>query len=315
MSEAGRARCLIAGALVCALSWPVWGADNYEPNNSALAAYDLSAYAGTALSSIDGLADTDSSDDDWYVIDVTSGYENVVISCSFVHASGDIDIDLYDEYLTLAAYSDSLTNDEQIDTILPPGGGIYYIYVYSSDASANDYDLTWEELLPADDTYEENDTLATAYDLSADEDTWLSTIDGWAVASNVDEDWFEIYVAPGSERVIIDCTYVYAYGDIDIELYDDTGVMLDEAFTMTNDERIDCVVGQAGVYYVLVYEFATSGNLYDLRWSTATPPDDSTTTIICGRASDSSGLGAAVVALMLVGGAAVLRRRRAAEAA
>ena len=315
MSEVGRARCLIAGALVCALSWPVWGADNYEPNDDYAAAYDLTTDAGTPLLSISGLADTSSSDDDWYEIYVDAGYENVVISCSFVHASGDIDIELYDENLTLEAYSDSRTDDEMIDIRLPPGGGTYYIWVYSQDSGANDYDLLWEELQPLDDTYEDNDTLGTAYDLSGDEDTWLSTIDGWAVSA--DDDWYAIYVTAGFERVIIDCDFVHAYGDIDIELYDDTGALVDEAFSMTDDERIDCVVGQADAYYyVLVYEFGSSGNLYDLKWLTATPPDDDgTTTIICGQASDSSGFGAALAAALLVGGAAVLRRRRAAEAA
>ena len=316
MFRAVRATCLVAGALVCALSGPVWGADNYEPNDTAATAFDLTADAGTPLQSIDGLADTDLSDDDWYVIDVTSGFENVVISCSFTHASGDIDIELYDEYLTLAADSDSQTDDEQIDVILPPGGGTYYIYVYSWGASANTYDLLWEELEPLDDAYEENDTRPTAYDFSGDEDTWLSTIGGWAVASDSDEDWYAIYVFPGYERVIIDCDFLHAWGDIDIELHDETGALVDGAFTITDDERIDCVVDQADAYYyVLVYEYGPSGNLYDLKWFTATPPDDDPTVIICGQASDGSGLGAVLAAALLVGCAAVLRRRRAAEAA
>ncbi len=68
----------------------------------------------------------------------------------------------------------------------------------------------------SDDNYEPNDVMASAYDLSSDEQTWLSTIDGLGVQS--DDDWYQIDVTPGFERVIVELQFTHANGDIDLLL-------------------------------------------------------------------------------------------------
>ena len=67
----------------------------------------------------------------------------------------------------------------------------------------------------ADDAYEENDTLQTAWYPGWDwEDQWLSSISGLGIQS--DEDWYEIDVSPGHEFVSVECLFTHAEGDIDI---------------------------------------------------------------------------------------------------
>ncbi len=122
--------------------------------------------------------------------------------------------------------------------------------------------------LPSDDNYEENDTLATAYDLSTMETVWLSTIDGYGIQS--DSDWYQIDVTPGDLEVIVDAQFAHSEGDINIALYDSAGIMISSSESTTDDEYIDIVVPVGGTYYIEVY-YGDQGNQYDLRWDDNAP--------------------------------------------
>jgi hypothetical protein len=124
-----------------------------------------------------------------------------------------------------------------------------------------------------DDNYEENDTLSTAYDLSALEGTWLSTINGYGVQA--DDDWYRIYVTPGYEEVVIDVRFTHSEGDIDIALYNSAGNKLTSSESTTNKEYIDYIVPAGGTYYYINVYYGNRGNQYDLWWddlSVPTPP-------------------------------------------
>ena len=118
----------------------------------------------------------------------------------------------------------------------------------------------------SDDEYEENDIRATAFDLSLHEQTWLSAIDGLGVQA--DDDWFKITVAPGYLRVLVDCEFTHADGNIDIALVDSTGSSLATSEGSGDVENIDFVVPESGVYYIRVHQ-GNAGNTYDLRWRDA----------------------------------------------
>lgn len=118
----------------------------------------------------------------------------------------------------------------------------------------------------SDDEYEENDIRATAFDLSLHEQTWLSAIDGLGVQA--DDDWFKITVAPGYLRVLVDCEFTHADGNIDIALVDSTGSALATSEGSGDVENIDFVVPESGVYYIRVHQ-GNAGNTYDLRWRDA----------------------------------------------
>ena len=119
--------------------------DNYEQNDTRLTAYDLSSQEQTFLTSINGTGIQ--YDDDWYKIDVTSGFNRIKIDCTFTHADGDVDIALYDGAGAFVTASTGVQNDEHIDFDVAPAGGIYYIKVYFGDAG-NDYNLWWDDIQP-----------------------------------------------------------------------------------------------------------------------------------------------------------------------
>lgn len=125
-----------------------------------------------------------------------------------------------------------------------------------------DYD---EIFVTVDDAYEENDSLATAFDLSADEQTFLSSIAGEGIQA--DDDWYEIEVNPGFENLVVDLLFNHANGDLDLALYDAAGTLLTTAESVTDNESIDVLLSNAGTYYLQVYGFpGDTFNTYDLVW-------------------------------------------------
>ncbi len=263
--------CLVAASLVIgsvlhaatAVSRvvPAAGAsdDAYEPNDTLGTATVLPS--ATWLSSVNGLGVH--SDEDWYRLDVPSGYERVQIVCSFRHAEGDIDMDLCDSTGNTISYAMSSTDNEYIDFIVPAAGS-YYLVLWGAEAG-NSYDLWWKGLPTFEDQYEPNNTLATAF-TGLPKSTWLSAVDG--PGQQKDDDWYQIRVTdPGYKRVVVECTFLQSEGDIDIILYTANGTQLVYDFTNTDNELIDFVVPSTGDYYVKVC-FGNKGNTYDLRWNT-----------------------------------------------
>ncbi len=120
-----------------------------------------------------------------------------------------------------------------------------------------------------DDAYEENDTTATAYDLSAYEDTWLTEIAGPGIlvgtGAPIDLDYYLISLGSGS-NVVIECTFTHAVSDINISLLDSWGVVA-TAQTMTDDESIDIYLS-SGDYYIEIWNLEDGTAQYDLRWYT-----------------------------------------------
>ncbi len=159
-----------------------------------------------------------------------------------------------------------------VPTVLIPGS---YFLGWQIDAldevlESDEGDNSWYRTVPisitagatpADDAYEENDTIDAAYLLNS-EGQWLSDLDGFGIQA--DEDWYAFYAYAGS-TVQIDCEFVHADGDIDIELFDPFGISLDFSESTTDFEQITISLQEAGVYYIRVY-FENGGNVYDLRW-------------------------------------------------
>ena len=68
----------------------------------------------------------------------------MVVEAQFLHAEGDIDIELLDSDGNSLASSTSVSDNEVIDTVTPTSG-THYIAVYYGDAG-NAYDLRWDDL-------------------------------------------------------------------------------------------------------------------------------------------------------------------------
>lgn len=124
----------------------------------------------------------------------------------------------------------------------------------------------------ADDNYEPNDDRTSAYDLSNEERTWLSTIDGYGL--QWDDDWFRIYVSTGNSHLNVELTFTHSLGDIDIAVVSSTGSSIASSTGVQNNEHISVDV-TPGTYYLRIY-YDDDGNPYDLWWddstSGSTPP-------------------------------------------
>ncbi len=242
--------------------------DFYEENDVYTTAYDLTLDEQKWLSSIDSLGVQ--SDNDWY--EIYANAYRLIVFCIFSDAAGDIDIALYaSDGSTLVAYSNSVTDNEGIDVILS-SYGTYYIRVYYSNGG-NTYDLWWDDLPTADDYYEENDIRTSAYDLSADENTWLSSILTYGLGVQADYDWYEIYISPGEELLAVSLSFSDVAGNIDLSLYDSVGNFITSSTSTTDDEYIDLLLASSGTYYLRIYG-DNAGNLYDLWWDDLPPPSD-----------------------------------------
>ena len=241
------------------LRWDDFTEDAYEENDMwATAWHPGYNWERTWLSNIDGFGIQ--ADDDWYRIDVDPDAERILVDCQFTHAEGDIDIELYDSSGTHVTGSSSATDDEFIDHAIS-SGGTYYVRVYK-DNGRNAYNLWWDD--KSEDTYEENDTPVTAWHPGYNwARRWLSDIDGLGIQA--DDDWYRIQVAPGAERVQVDCRFTHAEGDIDIGLYDSTETLVEASTSVTDNELIDVAISGGGTYYIKVH-FSDVDNAYDLRW-------------------------------------------------
>ena len=135
----------------------------------------------------------------------------------------------------------------------------------SADQTGQDYTGT---LLP-DDSYEENDWPAAAWDPGYKwEDTWLSTFDGLAYQSDYG-DYYKIDVEAETETVLIECQFTHADGDINIGLYDAYGNWLAAASSSDDNELLEYTVSASGTYYIGVFG-ERRGNTYDLWWDDMT---------------------------------------------
>jgi hypothetical protein len=173
--------------------------------------------------------------------------------------------------------------------------GTYYLHIYGSANpgtagrnTGNAYDLWWRDTLD-DDEYEENDTLATAADISRNK--WLSeTPEG--VAKQYDVDWYRIpvtTVATDAPRLAVTCQFNHAEGDIDIAIYSATARLVDST-TAQSTETIHATL-EKGTYYLAVYGHGAAGNkgnTYDLWWNPQVDDDKYETGVARPNSSNGS---------------------------
>ncbi|MBA7654321.1 hypothetical protein ES703_62198 [subsurface metagenome] len=197
------------------------------------------------------------------------GDEHLMVTVTFTHAGGDINLVVVNQAMTWYMGNASTTDNEYFDVIVP-SSGTYYILVYGEYAG-NEYDLWWDDLSSTDDNYEENDAYTSAYDFSTHKNVWLSIVNETGV--QFDDDWYEITIDPGYEQLIVDLEFTHTADNLDLGIYDSTGTLVTESTSSTNNEHIDYVLPSSGTYYIKV-DGTDNGNEYDLRWNSITPDDN-----------------------------------------
>jgi hypothetical protein len=253
----------------------IWIKDDYYEFNNDLSVFQdnndhpsiLVEFERTWLSHLNGLAVQE--DYDWYIIDISPGFHHLKMNVIFNHSLGNIDITIRDKAGAIITGNYSMSDNEYIDFILPYPG-IFLVLVHGDNAR-NEYDLWWDDLRTdtrPDDSYEMNNDLSSAHDLSNSQNMSL-----WRIPPNngsglqYDNDWYKIYVEEGFEHLRIWLIYDSAEGLIGFEVYDENSNKITGNFTPTDHDFIDYVVPSNGTYYIRVYG-DNSGNVYDLWWST-----------------------------------------------
>ena len=241
--------------------------DNYEENDVRATAFDLTDNERALLRKVDGLGVL--QDEDWYKVTTRPGTALLRLAAFFDNDVEDIDMELYDSNGFLLARSVSSTDNEAIDFSSPATGEYFVRLVNFDGAQGSEYDFTWaaftlEELGPIiEDEYEENDSQGAAFEMPSDQ-IWLSEVDG--AGTQTDDDWYAITIEENNAGLLVDLRFEHSMGDIDVELYDDTGAPLSRSDSITDNELIEYNAGlPAGEYAIRVYGPGI-GNGYDFFW-------------------------------------------------
>ena len=182
--------------------------DYLEPNDDCFIATAVSAGSYAGLNICDSL-------DDYYRVTV-GPYQHLTWDLSFVHATGDIDCNLFD--VTCSNQLDgsySTTNAESVEwtnTSNVPVDVKLHVYLYCC-AVNNAYDMNITlDSCAADDAYENNDDCSAAYPIGD------GTIPGLLISA-MDKDHYSTCVAAGA-TIDVSLLFTNANGDTDCFLWD-----------------------------------------------------------------------------------------------
>lgn len=244
--------------------------DELEPNDTADSPRDLRTLDGHGHEWT-GLSIHEAGNEDWYRFTTTAaGVSGDAAAIEFVHASGDLDIGLYDAQKTLLDASASTSNAESISLAGVPAG-TYLLRVYGyEDATNPSYtliiDAPFGQSGSSGDEFEPNDTPNAASDLrtlNGHGHEWT----GLSIHEADNLDWYQFTTtATGMPDDSLAIVFQHAAGDLDIGLFESDGeTQLDVSTSTNNNEVIGLDGVPAGTYLLLVmgYDGATNPS-YDL---------------------------------------------------
>jgi hypothetical protein len=109
-----------------------------------------------------------------------------------------------------------------------------------------------------DDGYEENNSPDSATPLSSG---WTGS---YGVLQACDDDWYELNM-PGSEHVVFTILFAHEAGDLDLDLYDETGSqLLTHSRSTTDNEMVSYTIPSAGSVLLRVFGYDGAQNSYEL---------------------------------------------------
>ena len=183
----------------------------------------------------------------------------VTVTAEFVHADGNIDMQLLDSTQQVIFFAISFTDDERITTnVLAPGN--YSIRVYGQ-AVVNGYELSLTVFdVDAIDLVSPNDDETTASLINP-----TDTISNLTIHDLADEDWFTVILPFGTDwDVRVDTLFKQWIGDLDLDLYDSQQNLITFSQSRDDNEQILGVL-PPGTNFIRVYGFGGDLNYYDLN--------------------------------------------------
>lgn len=120
--------------------------------------------------------------------------------------------------------------------------------------------VTWEdeedELYP--DRFEENDEMSHASAIGE-----YQYYEGLTVTEN-DEDWYSIYIS--ADSIALKCLFNHDEGDINIDILNKNGEVLESSTSTTDDEITYYIADQLDEYFIRVYLVSGEQNTYTIWW-------------------------------------------------
>jgi subtilisin family serine protease len=229
--------------------------DQLEPNNTRSAArlIDKGFYSGLAA-----------LDDDWYATDV-SPYQDIVVQIYFIHSRGDLQLELYNPSGVLVASSAGTTNTEQVERNVGATGGRWSFRVFGKSAAKNYYHLIVNKR-PPDDSFEQNDTLATAKTIGPGD---YNSLRGY------DPDYFRVRVRSGQKLTAV-IRFYHELGDLDLYLLDSSGTVVSESANVSSVEGVWYHnTGPDADFFIFVNNYADCENAYQMHVEVGPGQDDS----------------------------------------
>ncbi|MEW6358544.1 MAG: FG-GAP-like repeat-containing protein [Planctomycetota bacterium] len=235
-----------------------------EPNDGSGTACDLgqvqltNTYTGLTI-------DDDPAEEDWFQFEITNtGQPWHQVMIEFQNSQGDLDLEIYDNTVTFIAGSYGVTDSETV-SLDGLAAGIYYARIYGfAGATSPDYTLTIDAPGPIpEDWAEQDDTMATAYDLRslAGVNVFSDLTMDESANESAKDDWFRFATqGTGTADHEVRIDFLHREGDLDLYLYDASGALLASSTGVGDGEVVGLKGLRAGIYYINVHGYAGAVN-------------------------------------------------------
>lgn len=186
-----------------------------------------------------------SGDDDFFRVTAAARSRVTATLDGFVHSAGDLDLQILSGSGSIVAASEGTSNSEVADACAGTEGFVY-VRVLGYDGAANTYSLNAAvepNVCCTDDAFEPDNTRTTARAISG------TTFAGSICPANDD---YLSFTTTSSRTVTATIVFDGTIGDLDLDLYDASGILLADSDSVTSMEQIVHVV-PAGTFTLRVH--------------------------------------------------------------
>lgn len=235
--------------------------DRYSPGNNFREHASLFGYLG---SRVESNLTVEAGLSDYFTFSAVDDGE-IWIRANFIHALGDLDMQLLNEQENPLDAAVSATDNEHLFYAMQKGSNyILRVHGYSS-SDVNLYDLIFAGPVIPPDRYESNPTLAQAHNLG-----WMYDIreDLLSIHTAGEIDWFKM-TAAASGMATVSVHHISRDFAPGIRLYNSAGSLLETSTRIDNlfyqaTERLTYPLAEDATYYVSVFEGDGHVSIYDL---------------------------------------------------